>query len=287
MKLSAIDIGSNSVRLLLWADGSSVLKKLRTTRLGEGLSVSGSLKKEAMVRTSEAVRDFCKEAKDWGAEKVFAFATAAARRAENGQEFARMAENISGIPIEIISGEEEARIGLYGALEGKDGGIIDVGGASSEVTVSHKGKIIFAVSADLGAVRLKDLCGEDKDKMFSVISEQIKIFENVPKMPMVAIGGTATSIVALEKELAVYDSKIVHGTKMSYDCVRGWADKLLAMSQAERLSLIGMEKSRADILGGGALLLSEIMKKIGAEEITISEKDNLEGYLLTRIEGAL
>lgn len=287
MKLSAIDIGSNSVRLLLWADGSSVLKKLRTTRLGEGLSVSGSLKKEAMVRTSEAVRDFCKEAKDWGAEKVFAFATAAARRAENGQEFARMAENISGIPIEIISGEEEARIGLCGALEGKDGGIIDVGGASSEVIVSNKGKVIFAVSADLGAVRLKDLCGEDKKKMLSVISEQIKIFENVPKMPMFAIGGTATSIVALEKELVVYDSKIVHGTKMSYDCVRGWADKLLAMSQAERLSLIGMEKSRADILGGGALLLSEIMKKIGAEEITVSEKDNLEGYLLTRVEGAL
>lgn len=282
MKISAIDIGSNSVRLLLWADGHSLYKKVDTTRLGEGLAATGRLSAAAMSRTVEAVGRFALEAERQGSDKLYVFATAAARGAENGAEFVRLVKDKCGIDVDVISGEKEAKLGLLGALGGKAGGIIDVGGASSEVTVSDGKNIVYAQSLPLGAVRVTELCGTDIAKTRALISEKLPSYGDIPKAEMTAIGGTATSLVALEKELAVYDAQKVHGTVMSAAKLEEWAERLLGMTQAERLALPGMDPRRADILGGGAMLLAMIAAYARADKVIVSEADNLEGYIMYR-----
>lgn len=282
MKISAIDIGSNSVRLLLWADGHSLYKKVDTTRLGEGLAATGRLSAAAMSRTVEAVGRFALEAERQGSDKLYVFATAAARGAENGAEFVRLVKDKCGINVDVISGEKEAKLGLLGALGGKAGGIIDVGGASSEVTVSDGKNIVYAQSLPLGAVRVTELCGTDIAKTRALISEKLPSYGDIPKAEMTAIGGTATSLVVLEKELAVYDAQKVHGTVMTAAKLEEWAERLLGMTQAERLALPGMDPRRADILGGGAMLLAMIAAYARADKVVVSEADNLEGYIMYR-----
>ncbi|HJB92473.1 MAG TPA: hypothetical protein H9708_00795 [Candidatus Borkfalkia stercoripullorum] len=285
MKISAIDTGSNSVRLLVWADGRSLYKKIDTTRLGEGLAATGRLSSAAMERTAEAIARFAEEAREAGSDKLYVFATAAARRAANGGEFVRLVKEKCGLDVDVVSGEEEARLGLSGALGGRAGGIIDVGGASSEVTVSDGNAVVYAKSLDLGAVRVTETCGGDLEKTRALIAEKLPFYGSIPKTEMTAIGGTATSVVALEKELTVYDPAKVHGTVLSAAKINAWAVKLLSMTQEERLALPGMDPRRADVLGGGAMLLAMIAEYAGADTVTVSEADNLEGYIMAREGG--
>lgn len=288
MKISVIDIGSNSVRLMLWADGNTLYKKICTTRLGEGLSLTGKLNEEAVSRTLQAVVKYYREAEYEGAKQILAFATAAARRAENGKILVDRIFQACGLNVEILSGETEAAVGYLGALEGKDGGVLDIGGASTEITAGKAGHIIYARSLDIGTVRLKDLCGENKQKLTEVINKKITAFENVPDCALTAIGGTATTLVALHKKMKIYDAEKVHGTLLTRDNIFYLADRLLSATQNERLSMDGMEKGRADVIGGGALLMGLILDKLDVQTITVSEKDNLEGYLyMKNLQGEL
>ena len=283
MRYAVIDIGSNSVRLLLWADGQTIYKKINTTRLGEGVEGSGMLSSAAIERTAAAVAAFRSQAERDGAERVYAFATAAVRSAANGAVFTAAVEKLCGLRVDVVSGEREARLGLAGALGGKDGGIIDVGGASTEVTVARAGSVVYAASADVGAVRLRDACGEDREKLETFIAERIAVYGNVPRFMAYAVGGTATSLAALALGVEPYDPLRIDGLCFSAAEVYSWAERLLALSQKERLALKGMDPRRADILGGGALLLYKVMRYTGADRITVSEKDNLEGYIAEKL----
>ena len=144
MKISVIDVGSNSVRLAMLADGKTLYKRLATTRLGEGLSVTGKMTADAVERTAQAISAFKDYAVTEGAQKIYVFATAAVRSASNREQFLRRVKTLCGIDVDVISGEQEAQTGLLGALMGKDGGIIDVGGASTEVTVQRGGKLLYS-----------------------------------------------------------------------------------------------------------------------------------------------
>ena len=288
MKYGVIDIGSNSVRLLLWADGQTIYKKIDTTRLGAGVEKTGRLAAEAIARTAHAVAAFKQEAERAGAHKVLAFATAAVRSAANRADFTSAVKDLCGLSVEVVSGETEAKLGLIGALGGKDGGIIDVGGASTEVTVASGGQVVYAVSADVGAVRLRDACGEERAALETFIAERIAVYGEVPPFNAYAIGGTATSLAALALELEPYDPAQTDGLVLTAADVLRWAEKLLSLSMGERLALKGMDPRRADVLGGGALLLYRVMRAVGAEQVTVSEKDNMEGYLVCKMrEGVL
>lgn len=279
MKFAAIDIGSNSVRLLLWADGRTLYKKMDTTRLGEGIARTGVLSAAAIERTAAAVARFAAEARQAGAAEVYAFATAAVRSAENGGEFVEAVRRACGLRVDVLSCEREALAGLAGALGDADGGVVDVGGASTELTV-RRGKEVYARSADIGAVRLKDLCGEDEAALRSVIAEKLALFDGAPACAdLCAVGGTATSLAALEGRVAPYDPARIDGFVLTAACIEGWGSRLLGMTQAQRLALPGMDARRADILGGAALLLAAAARKAGAEKVTVRESDNLEGYL--------
>lgn len=282
-KTAVIDIGSNSVRLMMMADGKVLYKTLNTTRLGEGIASSPFLKDEAISRTASAVADFLSRARREGAAEVYAFATAAVRSAENGTAFIGRVKELCGLDVEVISGEEEAEIGILGALGEKDGGIIDVGGASTEIIIRAGGAVIYKKSVNIGVVRLKDLCGAEKDRLKAAAEDAVKEYGKVPNgTSMYAIGGTATTLAALMLDMRDYTPSKITGTVIGREQMRALADRLTGMTAAEIARLPGVQPKRADVLGGGAVLFSVIMDKLNFPEIIVSDSDNLEGYAKKR-----
>lgn len=277
-----IDIGSNSVRLGSFADGKTLYKRLATTRLGEGLAFTGKLKAEAIERTALAVKDFVSSAKAENTQRIYIFATEAVRSALNGEDFTRKVKELCGMEVDVLSGEEEAEIGLSGALGNADGGMIDLGGASTEVTVRENGRVVYSKSLKLGAVRLYDLAGRDKQKLLRVIAEKIVGYGDfsAENYNMYGVSGTATTLAALKHGLKVYDPNVTHGTVLYLSEVQNYADMLLSTPVKDIEKLLTVDSRRADIIGGGSLFLAEIMKKFKIDKITVSESDNLEGYLL-------
>ncbi|MBQ7879141.1 MAG: hypothetical protein IJ317_00685 [Clostridia bacterium] len=282
-RFAVLDIGSNSVRLMFVADGNVLYKRLNTTRLGEGLAQSPFLKTDAIERTARAVADFYALAKGQGAECVFAFATAAVRSAKNGDAFVMRVNELCGLTVEVVDGETEARLGLLGALKTRDGAVIDVGGASTELVVQTGGEIVYKKSVDIGVVRLKDKCGRDKTALLQETAARVKEYRDTPIMREVyAIGGTATTLAALKLGLKEYASAAVTGAEISAREMQETADKLLATPVEEIAKMPCMPKGRADVLAGGALWLAVIAKTLGIEKFIVSDCDNLEGYAIER-----
>ena len=120
----------------------------------------------------------------------------------------------------------------------------------------------------------------DPAALARVIGERVEEYGEVPRAEMTAVGGTATSLAALARGIQPYDPAKVHGTFLTAEEIGEWGGRLLGVTQSERLALKGMDPARADILGGGALLLGGILRKIGARGVRVSERDNMEGYLL-------
>ena len=281
MKAAVIDIGSNSVRLMLWADGKVLFKTLLTTRLGEGTAFSPVLKPDAIERTAEAVHQFSCRARDEGAEITLAYATEAVRSAKNGEAFLKRVKELSGLDVEVLEGGTEAELGLMGALgDLPDGGMIDVGGASTEVSFRQFGKLAFSKSIPLGAVRLFDLCHDDLSLLESAVKPHLIKFRDAPRgLTVFGVGGTATTIAALHLKLKTYSSAAVQGCRISAAQLEALTKILLALSPEERKALPGMDARRADIIAGGAFLLFRVLKSLEAGEIVVSDSDNLEGYL--------
>ena len=282
-RFAVIDVGSNSVRLMLVADGKVLYKRLNTTRLGEGLADAPYLKAEAAERSALAVADFCAYAKSDGAEDVFVFATAATRTAKNREIFLDRVKELCGLSVEVVSGEEEAELGLLGALGGKDGAIIDIGGASTEIVVQKQGKILYKKSIDIGVVRLKDRCGRDMKALKEVSLKEISAFGEIPlDTVFYGIGGTATTLAAQYLQLEDYASEKVTGAVIPAQELQSLADKLSKMSVEEIAKLPCMPAGRADVILGGAVLLATLTQELNIPQITVSDSDNLEGYAIKR-----
>ncbi len=280
---AVIDIGSNSVRLLFVADGTILYKRLHTTRLGEGLTKAPLLLPEPIERTAQAVANFYRQAVKDGARQVFAFATAAVRTAENRDLFLERVRALCGLHIEVVSGEEEAEIGLTGALGTNDGGVIDIGGASTEIVVRQAGEILYKKSINIGVVRLREGTGRDLATLEKLSREAVASFGRVPtELPFYGIGGTATTIGAQCLRLQEYSSAAVTGAKLSLADITAERDRLAALSVEEIAVLPCMPTGREDVILGGTQLLTTIMETLKIPAIIVSDRDNLEGYAIKR-----
>jgi exopolyphosphatase/guanosine-5'-triphosphate,3'-diphosphate pyrophosphatase len=194
-------------------------KFIKTTRLAEKMGDSCVLQLEPMIRTAQAVSFFIKKAKDLGADKIYVFATAAVRQAINKKEFLDLVKDLCSIEVDVISGEIEANLGALGAVQ-NNGGIIDVGGASSEVLVINDGKTVFSKSLDVGAVKLTDKFGDNKESVISFIEKKVEEYGEIPKTVFFGIGGTATTLASIDQKMKVYDPKKVHGYSISTERIK-------------------------------------------------------------------
>ena len=284
MKYGVIDVGSNSVRLMLSENGRTIYKLIETTRLASSLDENGFIELKAAENTLLAFSSFAERAKEEGVDKLYAFATAAVRKAKNGGEFVKLIYERCGVPVEILSGEQEAEAGFKGALCGKDGGVIDIGGASTEIAVVKNGEKVYGKSVNIGAVTLTKTCGENGVLAEKTVKQALKEFGSVPKSGFFAIGGTATSIAAICLKLTKYDPVKVDGFVLEKSELNRLKDKLYSTSVEDRKKIAGLQPQRADIIQSGAAILCGVSDLLGLEKITISEKDNLEGYLLIKTE---
>lgn len=278
-KLAVIDIGSNSVRLLLHIDGHET-QLLETTRLGQGVA-DCLLQQEPVARTLSAIQRFCGQARAQGAERLYAFATSAVRDARNREVLLESVRRLCGVEIDVLPGEVEAQLAYMGAAQGRRACVIDIGGASTEL-VAGDGRVNRAVSLQVGAVRLKERCGQDRtaaerfvDRLYT---PQRTGFAPWSDAPCLGIGGTLTTLAAMQQELKIYDEKRVHGFALTHEAVSAWVDRLWDLPTEQRV-FPGLKPTRADIIAHGALIAERFLHTFGREQIVVSTGDNLHGYL--------
>lgn len=278
MKKAVIDIGSNSVRLLVCEGRPVHDKTVVTTRLGENLSLTGRLSACAIERTAAAVLGLKREAEERGADEIFVFATEAVRSAENGMDFVERVKEKANVAVDVIDGDTEAQIGFLGACSGTDfpSAVLDIGGASTELVAGCGREIFYRKSLPVGVVRLHDLYGDDADKTADHVKAAAADYGTPPPFErLVGIGGTATSLAFMHLKLPVYEAEKIHGCRLTLSDLYTLKGYILGGGDLSMLP-----KKRAEVIGCGACELIEIMKYVNAAEITISETDNLEGYLM-------
>lgn len=279
---AVIDIGSNSVRLMLYEGAAVTPKAVRTTVLSEGLANTGYLSNDAMARTRAAIAFFVREAQDKSADNIWIFATEAMRSAKNGDEFRVSIEGEIGVPVQIVSGNDEARLGIAGALTAfrpyGELTVIDIGGASVEIVRGDEKRLSYAKSLPLGVTRLKDGVGDNRADIERFVAENIRRFGPVSGTEGVAIGGTATTLASMALSQRAYDPYAVHGYELTLPIIDALTDRIFSGIDI-CAAYPTVPPKRARIIGHGAIMLRALTEYMGLSSVTVSESDNLEGFL--------
>ena len=268
-----IDVGSNSVRILFRGE-----KRINNTQLAENLLHTGKLSDEAMKRTFNAIKTFADEAKASGADDVFAFATEAVRSASNGGEFLNAVRS-AGIKIELLPSEEEGILGFRGAYVSGTPLVMDIGGASSEITVGNEREILYSRSLPIGSVRTKDysLLRSEQEEFAKKI---VQGYGEIPKHDeLISIGGSVSTLFAVYYGIEPYDKNKVHGASFTYDEISACVDRINALDPAGRRKMKGMHPNKIFVAPAGGVVCLAIMDYLGEKTLRLSEADNLEGYL--------
>jgi exopolyphosphatase/guanosine-5'-triphosphate,3'-diphosphate pyrophosphatase len=298
MKLAAIDIGTNSMRLLVAevVDGDLINRKkiVDTTRIGEGVDRTGFILEEAVVRNIEALGKFKKICMNEECKEIFCMGTSALRDSKNSEDFISRAKQETGIDVEILSGNEEANLGLVGVIEGLEDKagvlVVDIGGGSTEFTVGDKSGIKYNKSENVGALRMTEkflkkdpIDASEYEKLEKFVEDEISNtvddIESMGIKKLVGIGGTITSLSAINQKLEVYSMEKVHNSKIFIKDVELILQMLKESPLSDKKKLAGLQKKRADIITAGVGILKIIMEKLEIKEITVSEYDNLEGLI--------
>lgn len=298
-KIAAIDIGTNSMRLLLCEIvGNSIAKKekeLIVTRIGKDVSKTGLITDKALVRNIDALKYFKNKADRYGAQEVYTIATSAVRDALNGKAFAADARSQVGVDVRIISGEEEAELGLKGVMSEIENAedcvlVIDVGGGSTELVLGSKDKLEYSVSIPAGAVRMTEqfVTGNPisientvnmKNKLNELFREPLEYLGKKRIDKVIAIGGTATTTAAIFHGLSIYNPEIVHNTVINTSIIDSTFRMLKDMTIQERCGVKGLQKERADVIPAGMYILQHLVEGLKKDSLVISENDNLEGII--------
>lgn len=285
-KLGIVDLGSNSFRLLLGTyDGTRWMnepKQLWTTQLGRRSS-EGLLTEEAMVRGLEALKEIRDMMDAYGATIRIGLATSAIRESGNGQDFLGCAQTVCPMEYRVLSGDEEATYGFIGATvyENRDFhyATIDVGGGSTEIALGHRDRVYMTKSYPAGAVRMQEMSSEGPQRVWE---ETSPVWEPLPIEgtfgEFIGIGGTATTLAAMDLQMDSYDPKRIQGHRLDRGTIEAMILQLRYMSREERWQVKGLQPGRVDIIVPGAEIITSLMDTYQIGSIVISEADGLEGW---------
>ncbi|NLL18322.1 MAG: Ppx/GppA family phosphatase [Clostridia bacterium] len=287
--LAAIDLGTNSARLLIGKVENGKVKTVqqhrKITRMGAGIREEGLINRAALDSTASALEEFQQIMVALGVADVTVIATSAARRASNRDELARIVRGIFHRELRVLDGREEARLsyeGAVGTLPRLPGdlvpAVLDIGGGSVEICTKFQ-EDIQALSFEIGAVRNTETPISD-EIMGSLLLPMVEMLEQVRPFTLVGVGGTVTTLAAMDQKLAVYDWKRIHGYRLYRNQVKAMFNLLNSLSLDQRKCLPGLEPGRADIIVAGTGILLFIMDILKTEAITVSEADLLHGALM-------
>jgi len=301
--VAAIDCGTNSTRLLVAdANGRPLERLMRITRLGQGVDATGRLAPEAVERTVNVLTEFrgVMDQLDVGRGRLAA--TSAARDAANGEEFLVAAGEATGLIPELLTGIDEGRLSMAGAvadLDPTDGPflVLDIGGGSTELIAADGpgDPDLAAVSLQLGCVRVSERFltgdpptpGELAVARAEVDAQIESAIESHPRYldtrRLVGLAGTVSTLASLQLGMEVYDRDRVHHAILRADDVRGWFERLAAEPTSQRLVRPGMVPGREDVIVGGAMILDAVMSRFGFTECLVSEADILDGLIASQV----
>ena len=300
-RVAAIDQGTNSCRLIVvepaadaGAEPTELARDMTITRLGQGVDATGRLDEEALARTIDVLATFCRRARALGVERIRVGATSAVRDAENREVFSEAVRTHAGVALEILSGEDEAALSFLGGTRGlaPDDGpflVFDIGGGSTEFVVGGQpGRAERSISTLMGSVRLTErLVADDppSDEDLRALEAEIDrvldaAFAAVPitdVRTVVGVAGTATTVQAIALGLGRYDPERIHRSRLSLrDAERIFSD-LARMTNADRATIPVMVPGRGDVIVAGAAILVAVLRRLGANDMLVSETDILDG----------
>ncbi len=300
LRYAAIDVGTNSVKLHvgeLLDDGEwrTVTDRSVITRLGEGIHETGRLGEEPLRRTVDAIADLAGLARSEGAEQIVVVGTAGLRQAANSDEFLAAVRERAGVEVEVISGEEEARLSYLAAAEALDLGegrlgVFETGGGSSQFTFGEGGRVTERFSLDLGAVPVTERFGLDRavgEETVAAaresIASQLETLAGRPPLDVLAgIGGAITNLAGVQLGLEHYDPGRVRGLELEAAEVDRQIELYRTRDAEERRSIQGLEPKRAEVILAGACIVRTVLEQLGRDSLTVSDQGLRHGVLLER-----
>jgi len=300
-KYAVIDIGTNSIKFHMAeknADGqwSVVLDEANIARLGEGLQATGKISPKAMDRNVEAVVAMAQRAREHNVNDIAVVGTMCLRTAQNAQEFVTRVKDACDVTVEIIPGEEEARLAYLAVKSGigLDKGnltIFDTGGGSTEFIFGHDQQMKKRFSLNVGAVRytehilVSDPVTPDEVKQAVAAVEQDfagGLQFDGPVDALVGMGGTVSNLSAVKHRLAQYDPDLIQGSVLTLEEIERQTALYQSKTIAERREIVGLQPKRADVILAGAIIVSVIMRKAGVNAFTVSDQGLRHGLIVDR-----
>lgn len=301
-RLATIDLGTNTIRLLIVevAEDRSwrpVAQTQTIARLGEGVRTSGRLSDAAMERAVATVAEFCSQARALGTERVLIVGTSAVREAANRPAFIERLELVTGQQVQVVPGEDEARLALLGVLHGLpalSGTLLlfDIGGGSTEFILARNRELAQARSLALGVVPLAERCrtsdpvdraryAELEQEVRDLLAREIGDLSAGQRPDyLVGTAGTVTTLAALDQALPAYDSAKVHGSRLSRQGIEKLLATLAPLPAATRAALPCLEPGRADLIIPGIAICLAAMDLFGFSSVIVSDFGLREGILV-------
>jgi len=295
VRAAAVDIGTNSVRMLV-ADVAGdqihdVARAVDVVGLGRGLDASGAMAAESMDAAIAALTEYGQRIREAMPSRIRVVATSASREASNSAELMTRIERALGVAPDVISGEDEAGLAFAGAIwgAGSDGRhlVIDPGGGSTEFVSGVEGPE-ESVSIDIGSVRLTDRHFAALPPTSAVLAGATSLVREmfgavlIPESPFAGIGvaGTFTSLAGIHLRLDRYDRSRIHRTVLTLPDLERLVQLLAGMTLEETETIPSLDPKRAPVILAGAIVVMEAVRRSGLESVTISEADMLEGIVL-------
>lgn len=307
-RFAAVDCGTNAIRLLISEinehETREIVRRMTVIRLGEGVDATGKIDPKAIQRARVALSEFATMMRNEHVQAVRMVATSATRDASNKQDFFDMTAEVLGTVIpgaraEVISGEEEARLSFQGAIADMDPAqgpfcVIDLGGGSTEFVLGTDAQVSKAYSAQMGCVRISErflhtdpMTGGERDaaeyfvrKELAQVSQEVDLTR---ARSVIGCAGTFTTIAALGLGLERYDATAIHDSVFDLAGLQVICEDLISQTVVQRSQLPVMHPGRADVIGGGALvvqgIISLLQQKTKLRQLIVSEKDILDGIV--------
>jgi exopolyphosphatase/guanosine-5'-triphosphate,3'-diphosphate pyrophosphatase len=299
-RYAVIDVGTNSVKFHIGeraADGGwrAIVDRADVTRLGQDLESTGRLGADAIQRTVQAIAGMAEEAARNDVESIVAVGTAGLRLAPNRAELIDAVRHIHGVDVEVIPGDEEARLAYLATaseLDVGDGTIVvfDTGGGSSQFTIGRGTHVEERFSLNVGAVRCMERFGLDgfvdeatlTAALDAMGADLARLDDWLAVERVVGMGGAVTNLTAVKHGLAVYDRDVVHGTVLDRAEIDRQIELYRVRDANERREIVGLQANRAPVILAGACIVRSILAKLGRESLTVSDRGLRHGLLVER-----
>ena len=305
VRVGVVDIGTNSTRLLVAeVENGRLVRELErrteVTRLGEGVDSTGRLSDEAIARVLDTCGRYKQALDEHGVELVVAVLTSAVRDASNGAELERELRERFGFDAQTIPGEREAWLTYLGATGWRAAGepvlVIDIGGGSTELIVGSGADLEFFVSTQVGSVRfterhlhidppraeeLEECAAAARAEFEGAVPEEVRRDTSEG----IAVAGTPTSLAAIDLKLDPYDSEQVQGHVLTIEAIGRIIAELASMPLEQRRHVTGLHPDRAPTIVAGSIILQQVMRVFGIDQVEVSERDLLEGAAVEAAAG--